>query len=118
MERRHFTRVGFETRAVVRFRDKTVSGAVDNLSLKGMFLKTPEAVPAGERGSVRIFLESGSAELSLELEGAVVRCQGDGIAIHFDRMDLDSFFHLKNIVAYNSGDMDGVMKEFLEHRGE
>jgi len=37
----------------------------------------------------------------------------DGVALQFAQVDLDSFVHLKNIVAYNSGGEDKIMEEFV-----
>jgi hypothetical protein len=42
MEQRTFARIPFKTKAIVRQKDSTVIGIVENLSLAGIFLKTPE----------------------------------------------------------------------------
>ena len=44
--------------------------------------------------------------MCLTMEGTVVRRQEKGVAIRFTATDPDSFFHLQNIIYYNSEDAD------------
>lgn len=111
-EKRAFSRVPFKTDAVVRFQNEVIAGEVENLSLAGAFIKTSAVVPLGEVVDIRIFLAGTSSELSLNVKGDVVRHDSQGMAVRFTEMDLDSFVHLRNIVAYNSTDIVLVEKEF------
>ncbi len=40
------------------------------------------------------------------MEGRIVRAEKEGVAIEFSEIDTDRFFHLRNIVALNSGDAE------------
>ena len=115
MEKRHFTRVLFQTEAIVRSGSKTLRGEIGNLSLKGMFLNVPGGVPVNESVEVEILLSGSTSELALKMEGTVIRDSPEGLAIQFKGMSLDSFIHLKNIISYNRGDEEQVMEEFYEH---
>jgi len=115
MEKRNFTRVVFQSEATVRARDKTLQGEMENLSLNGMFFKVPEALSMDEPVEVEILLSGTSSALSLRIEGHVSRISDDGVAIQFKGMSLDSFIHLKSIIAYNTGDEEEVMKEFYTY---
>jgi hypothetical protein len=44
------------------------------------------------------------------MEGTVIRHQENGIAIRFTATDPDSFFHLQNIIYYNSKDADELQE--------
>jgi len=112
MEKRVFSRILFQAEAVVEYGGETIKGQVENLSLNGMFLKTHEKISQDEAVEIKIFLSGASSDLSINLRGAVVRLDSDGVAIQFKEMDLDSFVHLKNILTYNRGDESEVMEEF------
>jgi len=113
MEKRDFTRVPFETKAVINCEDRSITGTVENLSLKGMFLKTSEEVDGDQEISIKIFLTGSSTQLSIDLDGIVLRSENEGLAIRFQKIDIDSFVHLKNVVAYNQGNADEIMDEFF-----
>lgn len=114
MEKRHFKRVVFRTEAVVRYGDKTFTGEVTDLSLRGMFVTSPLDIPLGQAVKAKILLSGSTSELSIQVDGIVVRHQGEnGIGIEFHEMDADSFVHLRNVVIYNSGDAAQVMDEFM-----
>ena len=112
MEKRKHKRVPFQAEAVVRDRDLTVSGKIENLSMKGLFLKAAAADVGTGPLEVTILLSGSSSKLSIELTGKVVRKTENGMALQFLEMDLDSFIHLKNVVLYNSEDADAILDEY------
>jgi hypothetical protein len=112
MEKRNCTRVVFESEAIVHYKDRTLRGSVENLSLNGLFLRIPQAISLNETLEIEIFLSGGSSKLSVNLQGLVVRQDEDGVAIQIVGMDLDSFIHYKNIITYISGDEREIMNEF------
>ena len=113
MEKRDFTRVPFETKAVINYKNRAITGTVENLSLKGMFLKTSEDIEDDQEISIKIFLSGSSSQLTIDLDGSVLRSDNDGLAIRFHKIDIDSFIHLKNVVSYNQGNADEIMDEFF-----
>ena len=117
MDRRRFTRVAFKTEATVECGDQTITGEVENLSLKGMLLKTHVKLNAEESVKIDIRLSGSTTQLSISTSGVVIRNTSTGIAFRFSSMDLDSFIHLKNIIAYNEGDDAKVMEEFYHFTG-
>lgn len=114
MEKRINTRITFEVGAIVKYNRKTLKCNVANLSLNGVLLKTEEEIPKDANVKVAIFMEGGSSKLKINLEGVVVRSGKPGTAVSFKSIDLDSFIHLKNIVAYNEGNEEKIMKEFYK----
>lgn len=114
MEKRDFTRVPFETKAVINWKGRSITGTVENLSLKGMFLKTSEEIEDDQEISIKIFLTGSSSQLTIDLDGTVLRYENEGMAIRFQKIDIDSFIHLKNVVAYNQGNADEIMNEFFQ----
>lgn len=112
-EKRKFTRVRFIIKALVDYQGKHLTGEVADLSLRGLFIKMPDPIPAGQPVSVILRLSSNSSDLKVCLTGKVARVAPDGIGIAVEHMDLDSFIHLRGIVAYNSGDEERVDSEFM-----
>lgn len=111
MSTRKFSRVRFNVRATVRVADRQFHGAVENLSMSGMFLVTNEQLEEGEPADITIALSGTMPEIAVKFSGAVTRITEDGVGFTFEKMDLDSYTHLKNIIAYNSDDAEKVMEE-------
>jgi ribosomal protein S1 len=113
MEKRKHQRVPFHAEATVKNKGTVISGKVDNLSMRGMFLNTEARLTDNDQVDITILLTGSSTQLSIDLTGTVVRQTETGIAVLFKEMDLDSFIHLRNVVSYNSTDADEVMDEYL-----
>ncbi len=111
-EKRGNTRVSFQATITLRFADTTYENLeTRDLSLRGVFVKGVSGRLTGDQCRVSLRLSGTSSDLSLEMSGQVVRVEKDGIGLHFDEIDLDSFYHLKNIVYFNVGDPDRLQKE-------
>ncbi|MDH4320226.1 MAG: PilZ domain-containing protein [Desulfobulbaceae bacterium] len=115
-EKRHNTRVPFHTTITVRFHDKTFAHCeTRDLSLKGVFVMGVTGPRAkGDRCELSLHLSGTSSDLSLQMRGEVVRVLDDGVGLHFSEIDLDSFYHLKNIIYYNSPDPDALGEELAD----
>jgi hypothetical protein len=113
MEKRKNKRVPFHAEAMVKNKDIMINGKIVNLSMRGMFLNTDGRLPNDDQVKITILLTGSSSQLSIDLMGRVSRQTDIGIAIVFKEMDLDSFIHLRNVVAYNSTDADEIMDEYL-----
>lgn len=111
---RRFSRVPFRVNATVKSADRQFYGSVANLSMSGMFLNTAERLPEGESVEITIVLSGTSPELFVGFTGRVSREAENGIAFSFEKIDLDSYTHLKNIIAYNSEDAEKVMDEIYQ----
>jgi hypothetical protein len=112
VERRENRRVPFQVMATVQTGQTSIKGMVDNLSMKGMFLTAGETLSGGGPLEISILLSGSSTVCSVELKGRVVRQTAAGVAIEFLEMDLDSFTHLRHIIALNSDDPDAAYEEY------
>ena len=111
MSTRKFSRVHFNVGATIRIGDRQFQGAVENLSMTGMFMLTNEQLPEGKIADITIVLTGTLPEIAVNFTGVVTRIAEDGVGFTFEKMDLDSYMHLKNIIAYNIDDSDKVMEE-------
>ncbi|MFZ2949998.1 MAG: PilZ domain-containing protein [Desulfuromonadaceae bacterium] len=111
MSTRKFSRVRFNVGATIGSAGRQFPGAVENLSMAGMFVVTAAQFVEGDAVDITIVLADTLPEIAMHSSGIVTRITGDGIGIAFEKMDLDSYMHLKNIVAYNSDDAEKIMEE-------
>ena len=82
-----------------------------DLSLKGIFVLSEQKLPIGTLVDVALDLSGGSSLVRLKMKGQIARSEPEGMAVDFTEVDLDSFYHLRNIVLYNSGDPLDVDQE-------
>jgi len=114
-ERRKNTRVTFQTTADLKFSDKNYSKCeTENLSIKGVSVLGITGHQEGEECELSLALNGSTSKLRLEMKGQIVRVETGSIALHFTEVDLDSFYHLKNIIYYNSEDPDSIKSELTE----
>ena len=111
MSTRKFSRVRFRVGATIKTAERQFQGNVENLSMRGMFLVTDERLPVGDMVDITIALSGTSPELSITFNGKVCRATDEGLGFTFEKIDLDSYTHLKNIIAYNIDDAEKVMEE-------
>jgi hypothetical protein len=121
MEKRNFARIPFQTKAIVRSKDATVIGIVENLSLDGIFLKTPEKLKLNRVVKIELLFTGTSSQLSILLDGKIMRHENVGMAIQFKDVDMDAFLHLKNLISYNTNQMEklkGEFEKFVNKKGK
>lgn len=112
IEKRKFSRVQFKKEVEIIVNGQKYQGEIENLSLKGAYVKSQQRLSIGNQVELLIHL-TGETDFDIDLKGKVVRLTDDGAGVLFEQVDLDSFAHLRNIIAYNFGDDDAVMEEFF-----
>lgn len=111
MSTRQFSRVPFRMGATIKTPDRQFQGGVENLSMRGMFLVTDERLSLDDQVEIAMVLSGTSPEITISFNGTVSRVADNGLGFFFDKIDLDSYTHLKNIIAYNIDDAEKVMEE-------
>ena len=107
-DKRTHERVQFAARVNVFCKGKQIVSDADtrNISLKGVYVEADHSPGIGTLCGLELQLTGASSKLILNLDGRVVREDGAGFGLVFDTIDLDSYFHLKNILRYNAADSD------------
>ncbi|MBU0674219.1 MAG: PilZ domain-containing protein [Proteobacteria bacterium] len=114
VERRKNTRVPFQATLDLKFADgRTHKCETNNLSLYGVFAEGVSGHPRGEVCDVVLNLTGATSDVRLRMKGEIMRVESNGVGLKFVEIDLDSFYHLKNILYYNSGDPDRLEEEFF-----
>ena len=111
MSTRQFSRVNFRVAVTVVAAGRRFSSEVENLSMSGMFMITAEQLQLGEPVEISILLNDTSPKIQVSVTGKVSRIAQNCIGFTFEKIDLDSYTHLKNIVSYNIDDADKIMEE-------
>lgn len=111
MSTRKFSRVNFTVDATIKAAERQFQGEVKDLSMSGMFMLTGEQLQLGDPVDITIILTGTSPEIHVNFSGDVSRIDENGIGFTFKMMDLDSYTHLKNIIAYNIDDAEKVLEE-------
>jgi len=112
---RNFTRVGFRVSALLQSEGVALKGEVTDVSLHGLYLETEERLPVGTPVEITIYLSATTEPVVINVSGTVARLVPGGIGCAFDKMDIDSFAHLRSIISYQGGDESKVMAEFAEY---
>ena len=118
MTTRKFSRVTFKVNATITAARRQFHGCVENLSMNGMFLVTGERLAVGEPVDITIFLTGSNPEISVSFSGRTCRATDDGLGFTFEKIELDSYTHLKNIIAYNINDSEKVLEEICHSLDE
>ncbi len=105
---RHFTRVNYSVGASVKYGNNVAICNTDNLSLRGMYLKTEEEIPLDASVNITIYH---SSQASLKFGAKVVRKESTGVGVQIDDLNANSFAQLRNLVAENSKDQGKIMQE-------
>ena len=71
MSTRKFSRVRFNVDATIKIADRQFQGAVENLSMTGMFLVTNEKLAEGETVEITIVLTGTLPEIAVNFNGVV-----------------------------------------------
>ena len=81
---------------------------VNNLSLKGMLCEPDARICCLKECAVTIVL---TKQINFRIQARMVRNDEKGLALDFEAMDEQAFFHLRNLVRYHSQDPDAIDRE-------
>jgi hypothetical protein len=114
---REFTRVHVHVQVEITALGQSIlSSEPQDLSLKGLMVRTEARLPAGTPCEVKLLL--GDQLTQILAEGVVVRDYPEGFAVQFTRiLGIESYEHLKNLVLYNAADTERIEREFQDHLG-
>jgi len=108
MNKRDFTRVELSEWASVKYEEQIFFGDVGNVSLQGLFIKTEHEIPLYAPVEVTVYH---SPATSIHLSASVVRREEHGFGMQIRELDVNSFVHLRNVVAKKCHDHELIMRE-------
>ncbi len=114
MPKRKFTRVDFSECVSVNHEDQVFFGDIKNVSLQGLFIKTDQPVPLRAVVDITVYQFCNS---SFRLHANVIRCEKNGIGFQIQKIDVNSFACLRDVVAMHCNDLDLIMRETYQMIG-
>ena len=100
---RRFSRLPVQLFVEIRHDDICLSSnKTHDVSMKGLFVHTGKTLPIGTACQVKLMLEGGQGEPSIDVHGQVVRVTNAGMAVEFHESDLDSYQRLRSLILFNS----------------
>ncbi|MCI5160487.1 MAG: PilZ domain-containing protein [Candidatus Electrothrix sp. AX5] len=112
---RQYTRVDFQRDVHLDFDGKKyIHHTVNNLSLGGMYVKGTFEQQEGDICSVELSNPDNGFGVELCARCAVVRVNGDGIALEFTSMGHESFLFLQTTLLYEAEDPMQLGTEFVQ----
>jgi hypothetical protein len=82
-----------------------------NISMTGLLCTSDQLFQKGASCRLKLAL---NPDAKVTVRGKILRSDPRETAISFTSMDEASFSHLKNLVAYNTGDADKIEKELRQ----
>jgi len=112
-ERRHFSRVQFQSECFLTFGDKKYTGTLVDLSLKGALIHNDEGlkVKSGDHCSFNFALAG--ADFELNFDATLVFYKDDQLGVQFGNITLESMTHLRRLVELNTGDSGRIQEELF-----
>ena len=108
-QRRQFSRIHFDARAMLSVGSQTFDCELIDLSLRGALVLCDGDQPrVGDSSRLELTLND---ERLIAIEGTVTHREGRRLGIHCERIDLDSMTHLRRIVELNTGDESLLNRE-------
>jgi hypothetical protein len=83
---------------MVKTEGQSFEASTENLSLNGLFIRTENRLPVGNRAEILFVLPSASRGSEISVNCAVVRYDDDGMAFQFGSLDQESFSLLKTVI--------------------
>ena len=110
-ERRHYSRIAFDSPAQLVLGDQHLAVRVLDLSLKGALLGLPESVelPSGAECLLQVELDETGDRICMQNRIAHGRAGLAGLVCQ--SIDIDSVTHLRRLVELNLGNADLLQRE-------
>lgn len=88
MEKRQFARLSMHSDTDITYNNSIIGGSVQNIGMKGAFVRTDAQIPEGATVEVTIYTSSTSNQLC-DLRAKVVRSTEYGVGLEFEKTVLD-----------------------------
>ncbi len=94
-----------------------ISGEVDNLCNKGIYVKVFEADTLQENDDalVSICFAEGPTQITITMPAKVARKSDDGIAFHSSHISMYPLLHLEHLFIYRKGKSEQLTEDFCEY---
>lgn len=98
------------------------TGSTRNMSFGGAFINIDKfgdasTLNAGSECELRLSLGSPDEPVIVPIKGKLARATDEGVAVEFENTTIEGYWHFKNIMIYNSPEVDMLLEELEKHPG-
>ncbi len=111
--RRHFSRVKFNSKAFLNFESTHEQVDLIDISLKGALISSSIELNIETDNPCSFELHLSDSEIIMNISAVVVYKRDDNLGLKFDNIDLESMIHLRRLVELNVGNPDQIQKELF-----
>ena len=101
-ERRSFTRVPCDAVAVLAAGNSIRRGHLVDISLKGVLVAVEDVEGLGVDDAVEINIVLSGESPRIRMAGRCAHISSRGVGVRWERMDLESFWHLRRLIELNA----------------
>jgi c-di-GMP-binding flagellar brake protein YcgR len=111
--RRHFSRVGFQSTVIVGIQEQEYQAELIDISLKGALI-TLEGDSSFENNKRCVFeLKLDANSIAVKTDALIVYSHENQLGLKFQNLDLESMTHLRRLLELNLGDSDKIQNELF-----
>jgi len=96
MDKRLLSRVNVNDGNCILVKDGFFIGAIENISLGGLFVKSDIHLKVMDRINLSIFLPDDSGRIDIETDAVATRVESGGIALKYDNLGHNEFLILQS----------------------
>lgn len=106
-----------DTNVIWNHKGISATGHSKDLSMNGVYIFSDKKPKIGAKVDLTISMANDQTTFHIEIKSEVKRHDETGFAVQFEEVDIDSFNHLKNLVAYHNDNPEDVFTEQREQPG-
>ena len=115
IERRHFSRIAFDSHVLVACNGEHFETQLLDISLKGALLQAPANWNPETECACVLTVELGSEDpLRIVMQGHIVHRETNQLGFRCEHIDLESISHLRRLVELNLGSEAQLERELSE----
>lgn len=88
MAGRSFSRLPIQLEATITYNDTEIEGSLENISLKGVFVRTSQQIPQNGTVTITIYHQSKDRRIC-RMNARVIRVTPEGVALELEKTLLD-----------------------------
>ena len=118
VERRHYTRIGFQSPVTLVSGDSRFGTYLVDISLKGALIGHPSALKPCTGDKYHLVVELAEGAVQIEMEGTIAHVTAGTLGFHCRHIGLDSIGHLRRLIELNLGDSTLLERDLNELLGQ
>lgn len=112
-EKRHFTRINFDARVIIKHNDIDIDGQLIDISLTGALAKSPDYCRLKVGDNCEVTIDMGCEHDPIQYDASVRHIEDNLIGLHCELISPESAATLRRIIELNLGD-DALLHRELD----